>query len=366
MGGHPLADWVVETARLPIAFAQVREDPLLDLSLLTRITKPGVRGMMIASGGCTAASLTASGRLSHLHLVDFNPAQLALTRLKLDLLQTSDTVERLRLLGHVDLPVDQRAAALSTRLEKLQLPSDCLGPLSLVARLGPDHVGRYEILFSHLRAELRDFSDEIIAALSMPAPWDRARLFDSHTRLGEAMDRAFDNVMSLENLVHLFSAQATQNSREPFSKHFAGRTRAALLMFSAAVNPYLWQLLVGRFPEQISYPWITATAPDQLPQITTTLGTIDSALARCGEEFDFVHLSNVLDWLSPAQAQHTMALSRRALRPGGFVIIRQLNSTLDLPALGEGFDWLTSEAEAMHAVDRSFFYRSIHLGRKRP
>jgi hypothetical protein len=33
--------------------------------------------------------------------------------------------------------------------------------------------------------------------------------------------------------------------------------------------------------------------------------------------------------------------------------------------LGEGFSWQTGAAEALHAKDRSYFYRALHLGRKR-
>ena len=63
-------------AALPIAFSQVREDPAVDETILAGLP-PGARVFMIASGGDTAASLVASGRVSHLHLVDINPAQLA-------------------------------------------------------------------------------------------------------------------------------------------------------------------------------------------------------------------------------------------------------------------------------------------------
>jgi S-adenosylmethionine-diacylglycerol 3-amino-3-carboxypropyl transferase len=81
--------------------------------------------------------------------------------------------------------------------------------------------------------------------------------------------------------------------------------------------------------------------------------------------YDFVHLSNILDWLSPADAQTTLELAHAALRPGGWTLIRQLNSTLDIPSFGKGFSWLTEEAQALHSRDRSYFYRALHLGRKR-
>ena len=124
----------------------MREDPLLDLELIEPTTD-GERWIMVASGGCTAAALAASGRVVHLHLVDPNPAQLALTRLKLHLLQTMPPTARLALLGHTPMPVTERAAAVNTVLTTLGLPADTLGPPSFVAEVGPDHAGRYEQLF---------------------------------------------------------------------------------------------------------------------------------------------------------------------------------------------------------------------------
>jgi S-adenosylmethionine-diacylglycerol 3-amino-3-carboxypropyl transferase len=89
------------------------------------------------------------------------------------------------------------------------------------------------------------------------------------------------------------------------------------------------------------------------------------ALWRARGEYDFVHLSNILDWLNPEQARVTLDLAHAALRPGGWTLIRQLNSTLDIPASGPGFSWRAEEALALHARDRSYFYRALHLGRKR-
>jgi S-adenosylmethionine-diacylglycerol 3-amino-3-carboxypropyl transferase len=86
-----------------------------------------------------------------------------------------------------------------------------------------------------------------------------------------------------------------------------------------------------------------------------------SALERCSAEYDFIHLSNILDWLPRAEAQRTLELAWQALRPGGRVLIRQLNSSLDIPGLGPSFSW---EPQAWQETDRSLIYRAIHLGRK--
>ena len=136
--------------RLPIAFAQVREDARIDRWAVDRVGS-NARMIMVASGGCTAAALAATGKLSHLHLVDANPAD-PLTRLKLRLLETCDARQRMALLGHAPLAARERARRLASELDALNLPQNVLGPLEIVADVGPDHAGRYEAVFAALRA----------------------------------------------------------------------------------------------------------------------------------------------------------------------------------------------------------------------
>ena len=80
--------------------------------------------------------------------------------------------------------------------------------------------------------------------------------------------------------------------------------------------------------------------------------------------FDIVHLSNILDWLSAAEAQETLELAWSALRPGGQVIVRQLNSMLDIPCSCPRFIWHEDKSAALLRQDRSFFYRGIFVGKR--
>jgi S-adenosylmethionine-diacylglycerol 3-amino-3-carboxypropyl transferase len=54
--------------------------------------------------------------------------------------------------------------------------------------------------------------------------------------------------------------------------------------------------------------------------------------------------------------------ARRVLKPGGQVILRQLNSTLEIGELDAGIAWDTKLGQAMEARDRSYFYPRIHVG----
>ena len=90
------------------------------------------------------------------------------------------------------------------------------------------------------------------------------------------------------------------------------------------------------------------------------------ALADRPGAFDFVHLSNILDWLDPEEARTTLDLARRALRPGGWTLVRQLNSTLDIERVSAMVSSGTRLGRGrLHQADRSFFYRALHLGRRR-
>jgi S-adenosylmethionine-diacylglycerol 3-amino-3-carboxypropyl transferase len=356
--------WVHEAAALPIAFAQVREDALLDHWVVQSLGEQ-VRVIMIASGGCTAAALAASPQVASLHFVDPNPAQLALTRLKLRLLQTASGPERAAILGHTAMEVKKRKTRLGDELKALDLHSDSLGPCDFVAEVGPDYAGRYERVFAQLREDLAPQALELEAVLHMRDPAQQARRAAPSTALGSALDESFDKVLALKSLVSLFGEGATKNPVEPFSRHFMRRTREALATLPAAENTFLWQMLAGRFPPGVVSPWLAEPIPPRFPVLTWTAGFMNEALARAKPgEFDFVHLSNILDWLTPAEARATLDQAWMALRPGGYVLIRQLNSTLAIQALAPQFDWEETTAEAWHAQDRSFFYRRLHLGRK--
>src|SRR5258708_16748547 len=140
-----VAPWVPEITRRPVAFAQVREDAILDQEVVEKLDN-GAQVLMVASGGCTAAALASVPKISRLHLVDPNASQIALSRLKLRLLASAGPTERLSILGHAPMPVAERRLCLTSELQALELPVDAMGPIDLLAKVGPDRVARYSAL----------------------------------------------------------------------------------------------------------------------------------------------------------------------------------------------------------------------------
>lgn len=355
--------WLDRAKNLPLGFAQVREDPAIDEAIVD-LAGDAVRVLMVASGGCTAAFLAASPKIELLHLVDPNPAQIALTRLKLGLLADSDTDARVRLLGHEEMQAEDRSQKIAARLGALGYSAEILGPEEYIAEVGPDHAGRYEELFAELRRALSAVQPQLQELLALRDPSEQARRIASNSPLGGAIDSAFREVMALPNLVALFGKGATGNPRMPFSDHFILQTRWILGNQPASGNPFLSQLFLGRFAPGAEHAWLRAATPASFPRITWQVGSMIDALALAEAEFDVVHLSNILDWLAPDAAREVLDLAAVALRPNGWLVIRQLNSTLDIRALGKRIAWDSGLSERLRGGDRSFFYRAIHVGRR--
>lgn len=312
-------NWVKEAADLPVAFAVVREDPRIDLEVLRHLP-PRPHVVMIASGGETALRL-ASEPLGSLLLVDLNPAQLELVRRKWQL-SRGDRQQALLALGH--LPGDRRR--LMSGLEDGRL-----GPFDFVCKQGLDYLGRYEAVFRDLQ-EHGDFQ------------------------------RSFD----LAHLVALFGEGATRNPRQSFADHFAQRTSQARQRPDAAANPFLHQVLQGCFPPNICWDWLDAANWNQ-PRIVPQFrhGEMQAVLRTLPDESaDFVHLSNILDWLDPEAGAALLQEAARVLRRGGLALIRQLNSSLDIPALPGRLTWDKPQGQRLTEQDRSYFYPQIHWGRR--
>ncbi len=352
---------------MPVAFAQVREDPRIDRWVVEQCATDSrdIEIIQIASGGCTAAVLAAMPQVARVHLVDPNPAQLALARLKLRSLRCDEPGKRATVFGHASMSVESRAAALHTALFELDLGADCLGPMHEVARLGPDHAGRYELLFAALRQQLKPLAVEINDLLELSDIDQQRQRSEPTTMLGRTIDLAVAEVMSLENLVQLFGVRATGNAVQPFHQHFSQRIRHVLSTLPAATNPWLWQMLRGVYPPHCPIEWLTLPQQKHQADLSWSQNEMDAALSTMEGRVHLVHLSNILDWLTVDEASHTLALAWRALRPGGWVVIRQLNSSLNIPTLCPEFTWEVDAAAMLHRQDRSFFYRALHLGRKR-
>lgn len=360
------SSWIDDAERLPVRFAQVREDPVVERDLVELLAMDaGWQGnvLSIASGGDTAAYLTglaSSGAgwpgqpLHNLTLVDVSEPQLALSRRKLESL-ACEPHTRLAVLGHRSLAPD-----VAHKIKDRQTVSG-------------DGDGRYERLFDAWRRELdaRHDPEANWIRASVTGDADARRVF-ADVDVRAAMARSLCGVMTGANLARLFGPAAANETRaaRPFCQHFATIVADRLQMHADAArdSPWAAQLLTGHFASpspSSAYPWFSLPAlvpgPSRSDAVTVRAlhGTVDAALADArGNSLDAILLSNVLDWVDTDQAHATLTLAHNALRDRGAVLVRQLNSRLNVSDLlaRAGLQPHEALSARFHAQDRSLFY----------
>lgn len=359
------SDFAIKTAQLPIAFSIVREDSIQDLEIIKRyFPEDEVAMMMVASGGCTAALLIAKAPLSELTLVDPNKAQLELTKFKIQLLMLP-IKKRLEILGYLPMNIQERKNIMTGYMQALDIDKNIFGDVNAVVSSGLDYAGRYEKIFEQLRMHLSKYKTELEKLFSFTDISEQVTYIAPSTTLGKALDKALDEVMSQKNLVTIFGEKATANRIQNFSRHFAQRIRLFLSKHLASSSPWLANMLLGHFHNNVLFPWLTTSFNAPLPTIQYFHGSMDAALEKAKpQSFHVIHLSNIIDWLTPREAKKTLELTYRALKPGGVVIIRQLNSNVNIVSLSKEFVWDIPASKEFLDNDRSFFYRNFLLGLK--
>lgn len=359
------SDYAASVAQRPIAFSVVREDSLQDLEIIRRyFPEEKISMVMVASGGCTAAQLVAQARLKDLTLVDPNQAQLALSKLKIHLL-TLPGHKRLEILGYLPMNLQERKTIMLGFMQALDIDQNIFGDIHEIAQNGLDFEGRYEKVFEQLRGRLAPYRAELDNLFLCTDVTDQVKCLAPDSILGQALDVALDEVMSQENLVKIFGEKATANRVQDFSRHFAQRIRHFVARHLASSSPWLAHMLLGHFHNEITFPWLSTTISQSLPIINYIKGFMNDVLEKSDpNQYHVIHLSNIIDWLSPEEAQLTLALAYRALKPGGVVVIRQLNSNVDIVKLGKDFVWDLKASQEFLDNDRSFFYRKFLLGFK--
>ena len=262
--------WINAAQQLPIAFAQVREDPSIDARVADRLAAGG-RVFMIASGGCTLAWLARHQRIAHITAVDPNPAQLALAQLKQALARHAEPAEQLALLGHAPMRTVDRRAGLEHWLSRAGLPADSLGPLDVIATHGPDYAGRYERLFAQLQARISADSTAaraINALLRLGSPDEQRSWWRAHHEVRAMLAAHFADTFARPALVELFGEAATRNPARSFADHFFAQLEWTLDRHAACSNPFLWQVLLGQYPAVERAAWLIGKAAAPTAEVT--------------------------------------------------------------------------------------------------
>lgn len=317
-----------------VQFAVVREDPMVEAAVI-RLTR-ATNVLLVASGGCTALTLQALFPHLHITLVDFNPAQLERVREKMHALREGDA---------------------TTRRQKFNIGTPDPG--------GLNQNGNFESLFRGLRAFIYDLvADE--AAI-------RA-LFQEKAQLAKVSDLlfsskywavAFELYFSDALLNTMFGPDATQHAETgSYPRYFQQVFEKGLTAPAAFENYFLHHVFLGYYLERpASLPYYLFAPPTDY-RFQMVAGTVDQVPEL--QRFDLISLSNIMDWMPLPESTALIRHLQNGMKAGASVLYRQLNNYIDLsPHFGDSFEFNTALGARFQNSERSLFYTSVHVGKRK-
>ena len=348
-------------------FAQVREDPLLELQVLA----PNHQGRyaVVSSGGCTALSLLAHGA-GHVAAVDLNRSQNHLVELKSAALRVLPAREARAFLG----------AAISHPKDRMQQYHVLRSGLTEAARLYWDgraaQVGKGVLgcgvtekflwgivmvvrIFIHPRSRL----DRLLALSTQE---EQARFYDHEWN---TLRWRFLFVLLLNRRVfnRTYHPAFFQNVANPsFSKHFRNLAERTLRNQPVRTNYFLHFMLKGKYavdvpcalPPYLEDQGIQAAGnPARLLLVDGTFTAYLRTLEQAS--LDGFSLSNIGEWHDADQLEELFCEILRTAKPGAILCFRNFVGWTDIPArYAQNFP-LDPAGEALIAKDRSLMQSRI-------
>ena len=162
-----------------------------------------------------------------------------------------------------------------------------------------------------------------------------------------------------KNLVEWFGYGALMNRIWRPWEHVYRSIMPLLTNGKLKENPYVMEMLFGTGGKE--FPWLQENygtlVGRQLGLMFFPEG-VDEVLEKSPPMYDVVCLSNILDSMCEMDAARVLKLVYNALVPGGIVIVRQMNSTIDLGFIASKFHW-----EMIEDGDRTNLY-AVYVGEK--
>jgi S-adenosylmethionine-diacylglycerol 3-amino-3-carboxypropyl transferase len=160
----------------------------------------------------------------------------------------------------------------------------------------------------------------------------------------------------------MFGPDATQHA-EPrsYPGYFRNVFECGLERDTAFDNPFLHHVFLGHYLDRPAClpGYLSMPAADY--RFRFVEGYVDDEVDL--GEYDFIGLSNILDWMVPTAVDTLLDKVARELQPGSVIMWRQLNNKRDLAArLRQTLDFDDSWCRSLQERDRSLFYSSIHVG----
>ncbi len=349
-------------------FAQVREDPTLEIAALA--PGPDDTLIVVSSGGCTALSLLAAGA-GHVVATDLNIAQNHLVDLKATALTTLPHEDALAFLG-------ARAANDESRLRSYRELRGGLTPgaaeywdrNSAAIRRGVLQCGVSERfarlimnaigLFVHGKSR----QSRLLACRSLEEQREIYRREWNTWRW-----RAFFSVLMNRRVFNrTYDPAFFRNVENPsFAKHFLALAEHSLTEVPVETNYFLHQMVTGVYPngEAALPPYLRREAVSRLNSEPKRLTLVDGSYLDALREMpdasvNGFSLSNIFEWMTPEAIDEHFAEIHRTAARGASLVFRNFVGWTEVPERWrERFVEDRSRGELLIARDRSMVQRRI-------
>jgi len=354
-------------------FAQVREDPVLEIEAIE--AGPGDTVVVVSSGGCTALSLLAAGA-GTVVAVDLNKSQNHIVELKLAAVSELSAPDATRFLGGWPADIAWRRSTYSRLRERMTPAATAYWDARRTqVTAGVITAGVSERFIGTIMRAVR-------TAIHPPARVRRllaCKTLDEQRALyatewdSRRWRLLFTALLNKVVFRKTYSPAFFQHVENPsFAKHFYGLAEHALTNVPIATNYFVHQMLTGFYPAGVAGglpPYLDATSPaslaDAAERLTMVDGSFGDYLKTCADgSLAGFALSNICEWLTPAQIDDMLTEIVRTARPGARLVFRNFVGWTDLPA--RWADQISEDAELgerLIARDRSAVQRRFVICR---
>jgi S-adenosylmethionine:diacylglycerol 3-amino-3-carboxypropyl transferase len=351
-----------------------------DADVLCEALAPAARGgrvLSVASAGDNVLALLALDP-AEVVAADLSAAQLACLELRMAAFRACEHPVLLAFLGvrtaggAASLTDSERVALYRQRLRP-QLGAEAAAfwdaRLELIAG-GIVHGGKFERYFHIFRGRVLPLihGGRTVRALLAARPRDeRVRFYERrwNTWRWRLMFRAFFSRAVMGRLGR--DPEFFAHVDGPVGDRILARTRHALTEIPTDSNPWLAYILTGNFGPGALPPYLRA---ESFPLIRARLDRVRlerASIERAGEDrFDAFNLSDVFEYMSPAEHQRCYGALLERARPGARLAYWNMLAPRSRPEpLAGRVEPLRELADALHVRDRAWFYQRFHVDQVR-
>jgi len=321
-------------------FAQVREDPLLEIEALSPLSD--ARVVVVSSGGCTAFSLLAAGA-KEVIAVDLNSTQNHLVELKVVALRRLVNPELMSFLGVA--PGTSRRRSRTYAVLRPYLSDNAVKYWdrneSLIGR-GVLNCGVSERFIAAVvgvvKLAIHD-KRRIERLLSLESLEEQREFFASEWNTWR-WKLLFPLLLNRWTFNRTYDPGFFREVENPsFAAHFRGLIEHALRDVPVRTNYFLHQMLAGAYPLQVPAglpPYLDPTRREFLRSRLEQLQLVDAGYAeylatREDDSVDALALSNICEWLDQSGIDDLFAQVVRVARPGARVCFRNFVGHTAIP-----------------------------------